>query len=339
SEIKERNRGAEATTTSAEAVSAVASLFGYKYPREALRRNWEDICFNHHHDTLPGSGIHAGYDRTVTVLDRVVADDKDIITRALETLVIRVTPRSGGINVLVFNPTGWTRSGWIQTYDVRSGWDRTEVPDPDRCVAEAPDGKTYPVTLEDGPSRRVRFWAADVPPFGYRVFRLVQGESKRPAISVRDDGATVETDKLVVAFDKDHGCIRSLVLKATGKDLCGSGLGRMEAHFEGNHNMSAWTLGRIEKVTPLSPTSAKFSRGVDFAQAVFTYVLPAWNDLGGSSTITQTFRIPAEGDEVTCDVDCVWNGVGSPRSANALLRVAFGTKLDSPTATYHVPFG
>jgi len=49
-------------------------LFGYQYPQLAFRKNWEDICFNHHHDTLPGSGIHTPYERTKTVLGRVIAD-------------------------------------------------------------------------------------------------------------------------------------------------------------------------------------------------------------------------------------------------------------------------
>ncbi len=339
SEIKQRNRRAEAMTTSAESVAAVASLSGFKYPRKVLRHNWEDICFNHHHDTLPGSGIHAGYDRTCTMLDRVIADDRDIITRALETLVINVTPKSGGINVLVFNPSGWTRSGWVETYVVRSGWDNTQTPDPEHCVAESPDGKTYPVTQIDRASKRARFWAQDLPPFGYRVFRLIKGEPTRPALTTRSDGATIETATLLVEFDKEKGCIKRLLDKASGKELCASGLGRVEAHFESNHHMSAWSLGAIDKVVPLPPTSAKFSKDVDFAEASFTYVLPTWNTMGRDSTITQTFRVPSEGSEITCDIDCVWNAVGTKDSTNAMLRVAFDTTLESPTATYHVPFG
>ena len=71
------DQGRHAPTTAeghdhiSESVAAVASLSGFKYPREAQRPNWEDNCFNHHHDTRPGSGIHAGYDRTKMRLDRV----------------------------------------------------------------------------------------------------------------------------------------------------------------------------------------------------------------------------------------------------------------------------
>src|SRR5262249_8636582 len=140
-------------------------------------------------------------------------------------------------------------------------------------------------------------------------------------------------------FDKSRGCIKRLLDKATGQELCGSGLGRLEAHSESNHHMSAWTLGAIERVDALAPTSSKFARGADCAEAAFTYLLPAWNNLGRDSTITQTFRVRAESPQVDCDVDCIWNGVGSRQSVNPLLRVAFDTAFAKPTATYHVPFG
>ena len=39
----------------------MAHLFGFEYPTATFRKSWEDITFNHHHDTLPGSGIHSPY--------------------------------------------------------------------------------------------------------------------------------------------------------------------------------------------------------------------------------------------------------------------------------------
>ncbi|HWA82892.1 MAG TPA: hypothetical protein VG820_05645, partial [Fimbriimonadaceae bacterium] len=248
SEIKQLNREAEATTSSAEAVAAVASLEGYKYPKAAFKQNWTDICFNHHHDTLPGSGIHAPYERTKTELGRVIADDKDIITRALETLTIRVTPKSGGVNMMVFNPTGWTRSGWVETWLVKSGFDPDHTLDPAHTVAEAPDGKRYPVVLLDPPSRRVRFWAADIPPFGYRVFHLTDGDWEKPAIKVDEDAYRVETDRWIVEFDRHDGCISRLYDKKANKECVapGGGMGRLEAHYENPAGMSAWVIGKID---------------------------------------------------------------------------------------------
>jgi alpha-mannosidase len=339
SEIKQLNRRAETLTTSAEAVAAVASLGGFTYPRASFRRNWEEICFNHHHDTLPGSGIHAPYERTKTQLNRVIADDQDIITRALESLVIRVKPTSGGVNVLVFNPTGDTRSEWVETYLVRSGWDNSEIPDANHAVAVAPDGSQSPVTLIDSSSHLIRFFAAGVPPFGYRVFHIAKGESKRATIDIRDDGATIETAANLIEFDREQGCIKRFLRKPSNLELCNSALGRLEAHWERNEHMDAWSLGPIDKVESLKPTSATFSHTIDSAEAVFTYTLPAWNPQSRDSHITQRFRIMANRDDVTCDIDCEWNGIGTRASPNALLRVAFDVRAGNPVATYHVPFG
>jgi alpha-mannosidase len=340
SEIKQLNRDSEALTTSAEAVATVASLEGFKYPTASFRRNWEDICFNHHHDTLPGSGIHAPYDRTKVELGRVIADDKDIITRALEMLAVRVTPVQGGISTLVFNPTGWARSGWVETYLVKSGWDQGQDLDPANVVAVGPDGKRYPVELLDRSSRRIRFWAGDVPSFGYRVFHLTSGAVARQPIKLADNGYTIETDNFKVEFDVTRGGIKRLFDKRAGKEIAGpGGLGTLEAHYERAGGMSAWVLGHIDKIEKVSLTGVSASFTQESANVSFNYLLESPNAESKASPITQTFHLDANSDEIVVDVDCEWNAIGRDNGSNPMLRVAFDTGIENPTATYEVPFG
>jgi len=340
SEIKQLNRDAEALTTSAEAVATVASFEGFKYPTADFRRNWEDICFNHHHDTLPGSGIHAPYDRTKVELGRVIADDKDIITRALEMLSIRVTPVQGGISTLVFNPTGWSRSGWIETYLVKSGWDQGQDLDPNNTVAVGPDGKKYPVELLNASSRRVRFWAGEVPSFGYKVFHLTSGSVDQKSIKASDDGYSIETGKFTVEFDKANGGIKRLFDKRSGKEVAGpGGLGTLEAHYEHAGGMSAWVLGHIDKIEKVQVREHSVQVGKDSATVMFKYVLASPNQESKPSEITQIFHIDENSDQIAVDVDCDWNVVGRDGGSNPMLRVAFDTAIDKPTATYDVPFG
>ncbi len=339
-EIKQLNARAEARTTAAETVAAVASLGGFAYPRAELRRNWEEICFNHHHDTLPGSGHHAPYKRTEMQLTRVLASDDDIITRALESIVMKVKPARSGVNVLVFNPSGWTRSGWVETYLVKSGWDKTRAPEPEECIARGPDGKDWPVVVEDRVSRRVRFLAGDVPAYGYKVFELVSGKADVPAIEVRDGGTTVQARGLVVEFDKELGCIRRMASTLSrGQDASGE-MGRLEVHWETPQEMSAWTLGKVERIEVLHAASAEFVSGPDYAEARFTYRVPKWGAEGADSPFTQRFRVSAYG-EITSEVACEWNGVGTKATPNALVRVAFtmGSGALGTIATHHVPFG
>ncbi|MBA3725419.1 MAG: alpha-mannosidase [Armatimonadetes bacterium] len=339
SEIKQLNRQAEALTTSAEAVAAVASLGGFKYPGSAFRTNWEQIAFEHHHDTLPGSGTHPPYERTKTTLGRVIAEDKEIITRALESMVVKLTPKQGGLSLMVFNPTGWKRNGWIETYLVKSGWDSGEDLDPANAVVEAPDGRESRVILLDKRSKFARFWAADVPAFGYRAFRIKNAEGPRiMAADVSVEWPVVETDKLTVKFNQDRGTIDSIKVKETGRTF-GGGLGKVEVHWENVQNMSAWVLGKVDKFEPMRLVGHAVASSADHANVTFRYVLPAHNAESRPTVVVQTFRILGDSDEVTCQVDCDWQAVGTRARPNPMLRVAFANPMPGTTATFQVPFG
>lgn len=341
SRIKQLNRQAEAITTSAEAVSTVASLFGFDYPSASFRRNWEEIAFNHHHDTLPGSGIHAPYARTRASLERVIADGRFTAMRAMEALTLRVTPNKGGISVLVFNPTGWVRSGWVQTYLVNSGWDPNGGLDPARCVAKAPDGETYPVELLEPVSRLSRFYAADVPAFGYRVFHLTHGESPRKNVTVTKDGFCWENEKLLVEFDASQGQISRLLDKRSGRELvpAGGGMGRLEVHFEEPQGMSAWVLGNVRRIERLKPVGAEAGKEGSAPTVAFRYELQGQNNPKRPTIVEQRFSLDPEADRVDCTVSCDWQAIGSDRTANPTLRVAVDAATDRPSTVHEIPFG
>lgn len=336
-EVKTLNRDAEAMTTSAEAVATVAGEFGFKYPRDAFRRNWEAICFNHHHDTLPGSGIHAPYERTKTTLGRVIAEDREIITRAMELLTLRVKPKDGLVTIMVFNPLGWTRSGWVETYLVKSGWNHGQNLELDKAVAVAPDGQAHPVTVIDPRSKHARFWAADIPAFGWRVFEIKNGAPAKPTISTSDDKTTITTDKLKVTFDLLNGAITSL--EVDGRKTENAVLGRLDLAWENPGGMSAWVIGKIEKIEPLKPTNATITNGSDFTEIAFDYELAAHNDVSAKSTARQRFRVLAGSDQIECVVEVDWQAVGNDKQPNPSFKVAFAGAASNLPFTYEVPFG
>src|SRR5262249_55437203 len=105
SDIKRWNRDAESKTESAEAVAALAATYGFAYPGKEFRHNWEDICWNHHHDTLTGTSIHPSYNLSEQIYKRVIDSSTRIGNEALAYLATQVKSDSDGI--LVFNPTGW----------------------------------------------------------------------------------------------------------------------------------------------------------------------------------------------------------------------------------------
>lgn len=338
-EIKQAMRTAENETLSAEAVSAVASAKGFAYPHAELRKNWEEILMNQHHDTMGGSGMHPPYERTKMELGRVVAQDHDIQRLAMESLVQRVTPAKDGISVMVFNPLGWTRSGWCEAYLVQSGWHGDNPLDLAKAVAIAPDGKSYSVRVIDDHSSLARFWAADVPAFGYRVFNIANGQPKAAPVQVRDAGYTLENENLIAEFDKDKGVIRRLVDKKSGHEFAAGGLGRLEADYELPGEMSAWTIGKIARVDQVKPLVSDTKVGPDYADVIFYYEIASTNNPGKETIVKQDFRLESGADKLTCDIDCDWNVIGSPKTPNPMLRVAFDSGLAKPTATYQVAYG
>ena len=53
--IKRWNNDSQAALVSAETAAAVAHRFGFNYPGLLFRQCWEDVCWNHHHDTIDGT--------------------------------------------------------------------------------------------------------------------------------------------------------------------------------------------------------------------------------------------------------------------------------------------
>lgn len=336
-EVKQLNRQSEYATTSAESVSTVASLFGFKYPRESFRKNWEDICFNHHHDTLPGSGIHAPYEKTKTMLQRVIADDKDISMRAMESLTLRVKPEEGGFSVMVFNPSGWTRSGMVRHLIGGTGWEGDGVK-PNQCLATGPDGKSVPVVELDSTSHLSEFWASEVPPMGWRVFHLHNGPNSGPALTVdsKTPADGLGNKDLQVTFDTKSGGVNKIVDVSNNRtvDFVG-GLGVPILDTEHDDGMSAWVLGKILKRS-VCPTVSSPVAQTD-GSISFTYALPWSGAKSGESTLKQTFHL--EGRQIVVDVDCDWNAIGTPGKDAPLLRLAFDTGFKDGKATYDIPFG
>ena len=208
-------------------------------------------------------------------------------------------------------------------------------------VAIDPDGNSHTVEVVDGISKRARFWAADVPAFGYRVFHITNGippKMQAPPIN-GDPNYTLENDNLLVSFDTNAGCISQILDKRTGKTITGSGLGRLEEDLEEPHDMSAWDIGRISKALPLQRLDYSTRYTGNFKEVTFNYKLA---DLGGHhpvSTVHQTFRLEKDADMVTCKIECEWNEIGGPKVQSPNMRLCFDSGLPSPTATYDVPFG
>jgi alpha-mannosidase len=87
SNIKRATRVSEIIMPEAEVAALVA---GIDYPSAQLLKGWRHTLFNHFHDILPGSGIHATYEYAQGLFQEIEATAAAIRTRALRSLASRV---------------------------------------------------------------------------------------------------------------------------------------------------------------------------------------------------------------------------------------------------------
>jgi alpha-mannosidase len=248
---------------------------------------------------------------------------------------------------MVFNPTGWKRSEWVDTLLVSSGGGGAVG---DNAVATSPDGKTWPVREIDPISHLCKLYAGDVPAFGYRVFHIMQGPKSSESTQVSGD--TIENKYLRVRFDTARGTVSSIYDKIARREVVASAgsIGRLEAHYEKPAGMSAWTLGPIEKVEPVALASDPTEFDQDGTKpgvtedhgdgiASFDYMIAPQNGISRATPVRQTFRLRPDSRELEVDVDCDWRIIGDGVTATPTLRVAFDANLAKPKATFEVPFG
>lgn len=95
SNVKYANRVSEITLPEAETLAIIGDYAGrLEYPSDLLQRAWRWALFNHFHDILPGSGVHATYEYAQGLFQEIQATSASIRTRALRQLASQVDTAS-----------------------------------------------------------------------------------------------------------------------------------------------------------------------------------------------------------------------------------------------------
>jgi alpha-mannosidase len=332
-DVKRLNRDAEAALVTAETVALFASQTAYPYPAYDLARAWETVCINHHHDTLPGSGIHDAYENTHQQLDAVISKAHWITRSALRHIAARVDSAGEGTGKIVFNPNGWPRTDLVV-------WP-TSASDSSKSLTLRLPGGSSPVQQSKGDDGKpfLMAVAGGVPPFGYAVCRLAE-HAFDPADGVQvtedSDGITLaDRAGMKLTLSRKTGQLTS-VTSGQRQLLQGGREGhRLEAHMEAPHGMSAWELGPIVEVIPLDKVEAidVLERGPVRARVRVTRQFR-------DSRITQDVSLIHGLQRVDFDTLIDWHEYGNRDAPAPMLRVSFPlVEGKSGNATYSIPFG
>jgi len=222
--LKRLNRRAEAGLAQAEAASALAARHaGTPYPRERLRSLWEALLFNQFHDILGGVSVASATRDAVEALGGVAQGAEEVLNTAVRRLAATIAPgpNPADATFVVFNLTGARQRVPVE-YEP---WVDRKRPDvPARLVDDAGDDVAYQPLDPEGlfPELRLRrvFFAADVPPFGYRVYRMTRGEpAASPASTLQVGPAAIESGAWRLEIDHATGGIARLVDKRSGRNV------------------------------------------------------------------------------------------------------------------------
>jgi hypothetical protein len=207
----------ESRAPSAEKLATVSTLVN---PRLAVNRGelnsmWANmVLFDEHTWTSWNSVSDPDSDEAIKQLRvkdsraTAAADQRDdILGNSMAALADSIATDVDSL--IVFNPLNWKRDGEV-TIDLDKGMEIA-----DRATKEA---ISY-VVLHEGPNfRRVEFRATDVPPVGYKVYRLRTTQASAPAPQ-KTTSTTIESPFYRVGLDPASGSIRSIYDKQLNKEL------------------------------------------------------------------------------------------------------------------------
>jgi hypothetical protein len=185
------------------------------FPLERSREIWSNIALYGEHTFVSYRGVsQPQHDEVLGQLavkegraTRAAAGIDEVMRRGLSQLADQI--QSQGQNLIVFNPLSWKRSGLVR-FQVDQNATLTDVATGERQPFEVTDTRDHYATI--------RFWAKDVPPLGYKVYRLGRGTEVHAQESTAANNI-FENKFYRVTVDPARAAIKSVYDKELGREL------------------------------------------------------------------------------------------------------------------------
>ena len=173
--IKRWNRRTENLLQRAEKWCAIAEAVTQQpYPHDELRDAWKLLLFNQFHDTLAGTAIKPAYEDARDQLGAAASTAAEGFNRAVQSIARRIDiPFEESTQaIVVFNPHAWPVATDVEL-EIRSfpGED-ARLTDEDGVDVPVQDARSYATVSS---SRGRLAFRAELPPLGYRTYRLRAG--------------------------------------------------------------------------------------------------------------------------------------------------------------------
>jgi alpha-mannosidase len=327
SAIKYWNRRAEWALVTAEKWSAVASAaVGLPYPQEEFRRAWQGVLFNQFHDILAGTSIESAYEDARNLHGEALAIADRALTAATVAMAwdIRSPLEPEARPIVVFNAHAWAARVTVETEFGRFNEAYSLLDDQGHPV---PAQRVQSEATAGGRTRLC--FQADLPPLGYRVYKVVPTPAEPPAADpfAGSSDHVLENANLRVSFDPETGWISSLFDKRHGVEaLAGPAAVPVVVRDESDtwgHNVFSF---REEAGRFRAESLRLIARGPVRAtlRVVSRY---------GDSRLVQEFSLMADGEIVQVAVTLDW------QERHRALKLRFPVNVHFHRATSEQPYG
>ncbi len=362
--VKRWNRQAEHLLASAEAWAVIADDIAEQPYPSVFEAAWRDVMFNQFHDILAGSSIEPAYDDARDMYGEAMSLGGRALNNALQSISWRIDiPAEAGDEaddvsgipawagpsspIVVFNSNAWPVRAPVEVEMGSLGPVEALCDDEDRSVPLQVVQSLSAV----GESRKRLSFVADLPPLGYRLFRVriqtdtgagtltpgaaastVTPVSTEEAEAAEADASAVdelvlENDALQVSIDPQTGFLMHLVDKAAEFDvLRGEGARPVvvdDPTDTWGHGLTALDAD-VGVFTPVSVRQLESGpvRSTIRVESEF-----------GRSRLRQDFTLYRELPQLFVSATLDWH------EQQRALKLRFPANLLVPRATYEIPYG
>lgn len=322
--IKKWNREAENLLSSAEKFSAIANwTTGQKYPFD-YNLAWKNVLFNQFHDILAGTSLEAAYEDARNMHGEAMSIASRGLNYAIQSLSwrINIEEEEGMKPIVVFNPHSWSSKvnvelevGGLKPTDILVDDERNQVA-----------MQTVQSWATSGGRYRISFMA-DLPPLGYRVYKIVKQNSEHTFPTIKANDHLLENENYRVEIDPKTGFVTSLYDKNKNLELLDGPAARPVVI---NDKSDTWSHNVLQYKEEIGEFTAKSVQRVEHGPV--KSVIRVVSEYG-KSTLIQDFAMYREKNQIDVSVTLNW------QEQFKMLKLKFPVNLVFRKGTYEIPYG
>jgi alpha-mannosidase len=326
-EIKKGNRKSETALITSEKITAIGSaVWGANYPKKEFTSAWERILFLQFHDSLAGTSVpeHSEKARNGYGYAFDIADNSAYL--ALQKLEWQIPAEDPDSQYLVvFNPHVWEVNSVIEyplPWNPNQQSSSVEDENGNALLHQWGTGVT-----QTGSRNKSLVAMVKIPPMGYRQIRLKKGNSPAVLNPVRAENNLIENEFLRVRFS-ESGTI-GILDKETRREVFANGETGCNAIVI-DDNSDTWSHDIktfSDEVGVFKNAKMKILENGPLRATVRAI------SVFGDSSLTIDWSLVSGKKELRAEVSLDWY------EKLKMLKFSFPVNIESPTATYEVPYG